>query len=92
VSKWRVVREDKRGWNLEDMDSIRISVFSPSGEKYVRDLNGMDDTDYQDLKIAQMFWDHGNRAAEMGYPEAALTEHCLAIERLFPHLREELPE
>lgn len=79
-------------WTRHDCMSDDIEVrVRLNGRTHTRILNGMQDRDHRDLRIAAMYWRCHDRALELGEREAALTEGCLAVERLFPHLREELP-
>jgi hypothetical protein len=88
--------QDSGGWTVTRYDSFKsndvtIVVTFPMGERHERTLNDLDDEDYQALRIAGIQWSYGDRCLRLGDPLAGLTFHCLAIERLFPHLREELP-
>jgi hypothetical protein len=73
------------------LDFLTHVLVKIDGERHRRALNGLDDKDYADMGVAARFWKDADRAYEMGFPKAGLTYQCLAVERLFPHLRERLP-
>lgn len=79
---------------------LTVRVTLDDGTTHERTLDHRDDADYRDYKIARSFWSHAlitlERPTSAGLSEeqrraAALVDQCLAIETVFPHLRELLP-
>lgn len=78
-----------------------VCVRMPDGSRHERRLDYLDDEDAQDARIASSFLRHQeavlalkDRPSTLTYEQidaAATTDFCLAVERMFPHLREALP-
>lgn len=86
--------------DLERYGCVHVAVTLDDGTRHKRTLHPYDDRDYQDLRIADLFWRHAEIVAALVPGDdftheqraaAVLTDRCLAVERLFPHLRDRLP-